>query len=580
MDPVKFSVPKTSKHKLILNMRDPVARKPPVSVSLGCHALGAVPPRPSDDPVSAGSGACKRIATNHGRMSRKTKRKFARFVELFCKRWFKPLDPSEDFSTDSWLAENTTYSAGRKTGLSNVFNQSASSKVSEYTFHPGKVQRVYRVNNFIKDEFLSAYKHPRMINSRSDTFKVTVGPVVSKVAKVVFNLKYPERDIGPLIKYTPVADRPVVLSQLLDQKNNKTFQITDYSSFEALFTEELMKICQMQLFKHMLQKISFCDEFISLLRSALLGNNQIYNKYFKMIVKAKRMSGEMDTSLSNGFTNMMLTFFTANQKHVSQGYVGNMESWINNYHEYVTGVFEGDDGLCVFHPNCHPTTKDFTQMGVIIKLEDVPAIGLASFCGNLFDPIDLIQVCDPIKVVASIGWSNKKYVKASQQTRYAILRCKANSYLNQYRGAPIIQSLAAYILRTCPEDVERELRYVENSGHWMKGKYSQAYTSLNKTLKLTPRRTRLLVEQLFNIPIDVQITFEKYLDSLIVLQPLNVDCLMQYIPHDYIDNYYKHVIPVYDEGSIISLNEKKEALEYVDYMAKFQPSINALKELF
>lgn len=561
------------------NLRDPIGRRPPVSVSLGVHARGAVLPRPADDPVSAASGAMKRIATDPGKMSRRMKRQFARFVERFCKRWLIPLDPTTDLSVEGWLSDNTTYSASRKQALLSVWNEGQHKMAGPFEFHNNHKRHAYRVNNFIKDEFYAEYKHPRMINSRSDMFKCVVGPLFSAIAKDTFNLKFPGKSYGPLIKYVPVSDRPVVLRDLLTEFE-ELYQVTDYSSFEAHFTAEVMETCEFQLYKHMTSKLPNSSEFMDLLRDSMCKVNTLRNKWFRVLIDAVRMSGEMNTSLGNGFSNMMFTLFQANQTHLKNGYVGSLDSWISNCFEYVRGVFEGDDGLCVFHPSCRPTSADFQAMGMIIKLEDHKEIGTASFCGNVFDPIDMIQVCDPLKVLCSMGWSNKKYVRATSATKASILRCKANSYINQYPGCPIVQALSLYVLRVTSVDLDRELRYLDNSGHWAKGKYRQAYDKLETLVPLaTPGRTRDLVERMFQVPPECQIEMENWFHAQTELVPIDLSPVWSYIPELWKENYNLHVSTLYDEGPIITLDERDRASTYLDQLAVIQPTVSILKQL-
>jgi hypothetical protein len=533
-------------------------------------------PRPSDDPVSAGSGALKRIATDTGKMPRRMKRQFARFVQTFCEEHIQMLSNECDLTVENWLDENRTYSAERKDSLRETKNN-YSDETDPFVFKNKK--KMFRVNNFIKDEPYPEYKYARMINSRTDSFKIAVGPIFAQISKLVFGMKFLGRDFGPLIKYVPVADRPVVLRDLLTDWMD-SYQVTDYSSFEAHFTEEIMETCEFQMYKHCTAKLRIGDAFMSLLRESMARTNVIKNKWFTMMLKATRMSGEMNTSLGNGFSNLMFTLFAANQTHVSNGYKGTMRAWIRNYQEYVKGVFEGDDGLAVFHPLAKPTTSTFTNMGLIIKLQDYQEIGLASFCGNLFDPVDLVQVTDPREVVCNIGWSNKKYVSSKAETRQAILRCKANSYLHQYPGCPIIQSLALYILRVTEENQAKEARYVDNCCTWMKEQYRQAYDAISKNApKAVPRRTRLLVERLFQLSIEQQLALEKYFDTCQVLQPIPLHYVEASIPETWKDYYAKHAMQLYDDHPIVSLDEKRKASDHVDYMSTLIPSISKLKEL-
>lgn len=553
----------------------PITHRPPVSVSLGCHIEGAVPPKPSHDPVSAGSGAIKRIATKPGSMPRKQKRRFARFVRLFLKRWVPKIDRTEDLSFETWI-DQAPYSGSRRDELKTVWKENQWRLKDPLTVKQKHKNHVYAVKNFIKDEFYQLFKHPRMINSRSDLFKCMVGPIFAKISKKLFGIKYPGKTYGPLIKYVPVNERPVVLHDLLYRPSGK-YQVTDYSSFEAHFTAEMMKIAEFQLYRHCMEDRPEGAKFMELCEEAFTRNNVLCNKYFVMLIEATRMSGEMNTSLGNGFFNMIVCLYIANQKS-SLSNDHKMEEWIDKYYEHVAGVFEGDDGLCRFEEGSEPTTEDFQKLGLIIKLEMFDDLGEASFCGNLFDEIDLVQITNPLYVMASLGWTNRKYVSCSKVTKTALLRCKANSYLHQYPGCPIIQSLAQWILRVTEQNLKAEQKVIDQMDLWNKEKTMRAYAATNKTRKV-PNRTRLLVEKLFGIPVMEQVKMEKWFDSQTVIRPIAIPGLLDIIPQVWQQNYSMHVINYYDNEAVVTNQEVALARKHIEYMSKFIPSMEKLHGL-
>lgn len=548
-----------------------------MSVSLGCHFEGYARPTPSMDPVSAGSGAIKRLAPRIARIPRAERRRIARFVQTFCEQHLTPLSPTTDISFESWIERQSTYSGSRKDELRKCWQESQNQLSSTYTVNPTHKRKAYRVNNFIKNEFYDSYKHPRMINGRSDLLKCMVGPIFDLISHEVFNMKYPGMDVGPLIKLTPVADRPVVLSDLFVKATQ--FSVTDYTSFECHFNSEIMESIEFQVYKYMTKHLPCHTEFVNLLRDSMTKSNVLHNKWFKLIMAVtKRLSGCSATSLGNGLGNLMFMLYIANQKHITNGYVGTMEAWIASYPKYVLGVFEGDDALLKFLQACKPELADFQRLGLLVKLEEFTNLGHASFCGNLFDPHDLVQVTDPRKVLASFGWSNRKYVSANERTKKAILRCKAMSYSYQYAGAPIIQELMAWILRVVPSDIEKEMKYIDNVGVWYREKYKEAY-SRPQQYRPTPWRTRLLVEELYGVSPGDQVIAEEWFKSQDTIRPIDLPHLADDLDPLWADYYQRHVIRKYDEHAIISLDEKTKACDYVETMAQLQPSFRALKTL-
>lgn len=566
--------------KTFKGKQHPVTHRPPVSVSLGCHVVGGVPPKPSHDPLSAGSGAIKRIATKPGSMSRKNKRRFSRFVRLFLKRWIPKIDLTEDRSFESWI-ETTPYSAGRREELRQVWKENQNQLVNPLTVKTKYKNRVYAVHNFIKDEFYEAFKHPRMINSRSDLFKCMVGPIFAKISNKTFNLKFPGKTYGPLIKYVPVAERPVVLHDLLYRPSGN-YQVTDYSSFEAHFTAEMMSIAEFQLYRHCTTDLPEGEDFMNLCNEAFTKSNNLHNKFFHMIIEATRMSGEMNTSLGNGFFNMMMCLFLANQKSEKSGRADTnhtMEEWIDTYYDHVKGVFEGDDGLCTFEEGLEPTTEDFTEMGLIIKLENFDNLGEASFCGNLFDEEDLVQITDPLYVMCTLGWTNRRYVRSSQETKHALLRCKSNSFLHAYPGCPIIQAMAMWALRVTPGNTAKEMRMIDQMDQWNKEQTLQAYAGQKLKPSKVPIRTRLLVNKLYGVSISQQIEIENWFEHSNKLEPIDIPCLKGMLDPVWVDNYNKHVIEYYDSEAIVTPNEIELARNHVEKMTTYIPSMEKLNDL-
>lgn len=555
-----------------------IERIPLQAVSTGAHVDGAVMYIPSTDPVSTASGALKRIGTCPPGMDRKTKRKLARFVDAWCRRWVPKLDATDDLDIEAWLAE-TTYSESRKDELRRVWDAHSQQISTPYKIPNQRSRRkCFKVKSFTKWEFYQTPKHPRMIMSRSDLFKVMVGPMFQKISDKVFNIKYPGRAYGPLIKKVPVSDRTVVLGDLL-YKNVGKYQVTDYSSFEAHFTEQVQSTVELQLYKWVTSDLSIGSQFISLFREACLGENFMQGKWFKMSIDAIRMSGEMNTSLGNGFTNLMFCLFTANQKHVKNGYAGSLGDWVNNYHQYVRGVFEGDDGLCSFHRECHPTTDDFKPLGVILKLDDYTRLGHASFCGQLFDEVDQVLITDPRKVLCGLGWTSHKYLKAKRDTLDCLLRCKANSYLYQYPGCPIIQSMALWVLRCTSRNIEKEHKLVYQQGYWKRKILLEAYRVDGLPTKAVKPGTRALVEELFHVTVEQQKRIERYFDSLDVIRPMDQPDIIDIMDDGWLKNWQDNVIDYFDEFSIAGLNSATHARKKLDEMINLKPTLRCLKAL-
>jgi hypothetical protein len=161
---------------------------------------------------------------------------------------------------------------------------------------------------------------------------------------------------------------------------------------------------------------------------------------------AKRMSGEMNTSLGNGFSNyMMLKWLTFRKDPTAS----------------VRAAVEGDDGLFKVTPKeSSPTTEDFTNVGAIIKLEKKKNLSEASFCGLIFDLDDQVVIADPLKHLAKVGWYPKRHCNCTQKDGRALLRARGYSFVYQYPGCPILSSLGYWILRNTDDITEKNVRKV------------------------------------------------------------------------------------------------------------------------
>jgi len=443
--------------------------------------------------------------------------KFGEYVDNWLKANLVPLSPDVDTSFETWLGK-TNYPEWRKEEL-----RKAHESYREIWDDPKNCD----VNSFMKDEGYAAdeFKHARGINSRSDAYKTAVGPLFKLIEEEVFKL--PE-----FIKKIPVAERAKYIMDKL-YREGATYIATDYTSFEALFVKKFMEICEFKLYKYMTQGLPEALDFERHMNEVLAGRNKCTFKHFIVWVMATRMSGEMCTSLGNGFSNLMLMNFALD-------YVGSRGE----------KVVEGDDGLCRVD-GAVPTSELFERLGMKIKLEKHLDISRASFCGLVFDPEECIIVADPKKVLASFGWTSRRYVKSNQKKIKQLLRVKALSFAHQYPACPVIAALAHYALRLT-RDVTHVPRRIIDSLPWWERTNLESYIGLEKMnrgdLSGEPPfqepglRTRVLVEELFNIPIQAQTEIEKSLGEKLDLEP--IDCPLIDFPACWVDYFSWYVLEV------------------------------------
>jgi len=410
-------------------------------------------------------------------------REFKAFVHRWLRENLKPLAPEELLSFEEWL-DLTNYTDRRKSDLKKLYDEDVRTFAEAIKDH-----KVLRVKSFIKDENYAEWKFPRWINSRSDVFKIMFGRYVKSIEKKIYALKF-------FIKNVPVPDRPqFIMDNLFAPSSYYVF--TDFTSFESHFVRKLKKACEMQLFGYMLHKIA--PDAVQCIKTALcestyqLGDGQVVCN-----VQALRMSGEMDTSLSNGFTNLMVMKFTCFKSGCKDAPI----------------VVEGDDALC--RTPFPLTARIPTDLGFRIKMGSTQHLNEASFCGQIFDIIDMAVVTDPRDTIVNFGWTKKTDVESSQKRRDLLLRAKGYSLLYSYPGCPILSSMAQYVLRVTKRSETGIVTYVtqdRNLDWWSRETLLQAIKYKGGSVKIGAH-TRELVEKLYKITVAEQVELESYFDSL------------------------------------------------------------------
>lgn len=480
----------------------------PIRVSLGCHLLGAALPVPDiTHTLSQIEGAVKRVATAMPPVNRATMRRLERFVDRFLNTHFadKRFAIDEMFDFEEWI-QNTPYTLARKAELREVHGQGL--------FTEPKTT----IKAFTKDENYPEYKFHRGIMSRDDDYKVRIGPFFKKFGEVLFNSPW-------FIKKIPIPDRPKAIADKVEKYLNKF--MTDFSSFEATFGRHLMAI-ERGIYKWFLKYNQRKHEILNLYDQGINARNYITFKNFVMSVLMRRMSGEMNTSEGNGVMNMMMTFFLCE------------ESGDRDYDAF----FEGDDSITVTCENV-PTSEQYEELGANIKIDIPNSWNEGSFCGMVFHEEVYDNVSDPVEALMSYGYTTMQYTSAGENKLHALLKAKSYSLLYQYPGCPILRELGLYGLRVTQhiddKYMERVLEKSKMCGYErdlfreiMENKHKIVYN------KIVDIRTRILVNNKYNITLEEQNKIELYLSSLTHIQPLKIDSFVNRSHPDCIDYYTKY----------------------------------------
>lgn len=499
---------------------NPIDDRPVVQASLGCHVEGLLQPHvdPSDT-VTAAAGAMFRFCRDipHKRRKRKI---FRQFVQKWLVDNITPLEPDTDCSFENWI-KATPYTQKRKNELSEKWERIT-------TDLKNLESKFLVVKSFVKDESYPTAKHARAINSRTDEFKCAVGPIFKLISDRLFSLKW-------FIKKIPIHERPDYIMDTC-YKLGAEYVTSDYTSFEAHFDPETMEDCEMQLVYHMVKFIPQGQQFIHLLRRAKMNNpNLIFFKNFSISIKGKRMSGEMDTSTSNGFSNLMFMLYLCQSN-------GNTD---------VRGVIEGDDGLFVMQgPQLDP--KIFDDFGLTIKMVKFNEINHASFCGMVFDLEDRTNVTDPISELVNFGWTSARYARSKRHVHLSLIRAKALSLAYQYPACPI---LTAYANKMCELTAGIDIvNWIEKQGGHAFNLYemeiiraTQQYMTKNQLNRAPGIKTRLLVEDLYGISVSDQIKIEKEIGEITEIRPFVSSTVLLYAPKIWSDHYERYTVLTSDK---------------------------------
>jgi len=229
------------------------------------------------------------------------------------------------------------------------------------------------------------------------------------------------------------------------------------------------------------------------------------------------MSGEMNTSLGNGFSNLMTYLYLCECNGCTNLFV----------------LVEGDDLLAQYKGRLF-TADDYVKLGLLVKAIYLNNPNEASFCGQLFDIDSLTVITDPIKVCLTFGWSDISLMGARKRKYLSMIRAKALSYAHQYYQCPVIYPLMQNLIRLTSEYTKVKFRDKHLS--YM---YAQAIRSKNDlSVRNISDSTRLFMQDKYGLSVSDQLAFEAYSDGLSTIQPLE---------HPVIERYITPVMKQFDE---------------------------------
>lgn len=452
-----------------------------VSSSLGISIKGACPVFPDfGDNVSFKAGFYYRVARGTPIPDKLALRSLTKFLRFDLKTLGVSQMSDEDVSYSYWRSD-INFPETRKLEFDAAFEQVNNKQITK--------RKYLLVTGFCKEEeYKGEPKYPRIINARSDYFKVDCGPFFRQLEKMVFCLEQ-------FIKKIPNKDRAKYIMEKVFQEGG-IYICTDYTSYESGFRKEVMEAVEYEVYHYIGRGHPEFREFWEKIK-VLKHVNRIQYKSFQADVPATRMSGEMNTSLGNGIFNLFAFRFAC--------FISGSKT---------RGVVEGDDGLNWVDKE--PNEQIFEKLGMLIKYEKHENIGDASFCGQVFDPVALQVVRDPIQTMIKMGWSTRQYLKSNQITKLALLRSRALSGLYENPGCPILNVWNLRILQLTDkknviervrklEELERDTYVRDKNKQRNDFMESKGYVDI---FEEPAWQTRFLVERRYGISVAEQLYIE------------------------------------------------------------------------
>jgi hypothetical protein len=447
-------------------------------------------------------------------------------LKEFTMRWLRknmvPLTITQVSTLDEWLL-HAPYSEARKLELKKLYDYCLQNGFLFFDKKGRPVKAAY-CKCFLKDEGYPSFKFARGIFSRTDFFKVFCAPWFKSIEKQLFTRKEFIKKIPVSVRSDYIDANFIYNTSVLDEVAVHTLN-TDYSSFECSFSRELIEACEEQLYYYMLQDIPDCNFVLDTVMKVLKGINVLKFRNVTAKVVARRMSGEMNTSLGNGFANLMIYLYLIEIHQCDNLFV----------------LVEGDDLLAQYKGPLF-TLSDYEQFGLIVKTVYCKGPNEASFCGQLYDAESKIVIADPIKVILNFGWTDINMIGCKQKKILEQLRAKSLSYAFQYHQCPIIYPLAQTFIRLTFQYKVGKLR--DKHRQQMLEKFMKFNNKLDLTLREIPLSAREFMQNRFGISIADQLEFENYLDGLKEILPLSHNSIERYIPQvmrDFDDHYVRLV---------------------------------------
>jgi hypothetical protein len=353
--------------------------------------------------------------------------------------------------------------------------------------NPDRIHEVMKILSFNKAETYPEIKFFRSINGRYDLAKIVFGPIIKSIEKAVYEDEH-------FIKHVSWPNRCQWFTDKFSRFSK--FYGTDYSSFEASFTRPLVMAVEYQLYESLLGQ-----QLAKVLIDAFYSQNTSTFAGVTMKFEAKRASGDPQTSLGNGFTNLIAI----------RAYL--RSEGIDPDGPLVDYVVEGDDGFIGTNLPLGDDLSFFKNCGLKVEFTRFKDFNVGSFCGMIFDLSTHTIMADPIKVLLNYGWASADYIDSTTTCRMSLLRAKALSFAYLYPRCPLISTFTRRMLQLTRKVRVRKNHLLAVSG-WKYQLLPRDEESLTGILGDPTPEARELFAEIFGFSVLEQFELEKYFANL------------------------------------------------------------------
>lgn len=438
------------------------------------------------------------------------------FVRRVCRHFFPALPYDFDVVFSHWIQE-TGYTHAEQLRFTEIaasllplhlYTERDSQLESRGVFFKGKC--------FIKAEFYDSgeWKHARWICPVDERARVHEGPFVHAVEKAVYS-------IPCAIKFVSGSKRAAHVAKQLDE--TMVHDESDWSSMEAHHTIAEVFDGPMLVYHSLMRAVADAGPWLRFVVRDTLDGGSLSNANLTVDGLHVLFSGKNRTSIQNFLVNFLRYWWQRLDQwgeDVTALFDRVTSVWTSVVEEPVlrpiTGNFEGDDSANSRDWRKPLARRGYARDGHIVKMktsndiEDVDFISLSLVRG------ETIAVTEIQSAVARLGWVLGQYLHAREVRVQELMLAKGYSMLYTYRGCPVLEPLARYVIRCYSHRcLERFFRLRRGLNRWHFEQYHAAWLARDE-MKRWPVRisdaARDAVAKLSNIPVHEQLRVEKELN--------------------------------------------------------------------